>query len=347
MEELVKGLHHITLVTGVYEVNRRFYTEVLGLRQVKLSVNQDDVFHRHVFYANPEKPTGSAITFFEWPELPHGFSGLGSPHHLAYRVGSLEGLAKWYKWLKTRGLKVKGPFLYDGLASLYFCDPDSVLLELCTDVQGSGRDYVAELLETVSEPREVDADMRILRFDHASPIITSPELTKRFYEKFLGVQTSEVSVIGGKPVLNVKRETDTYLRCLVDSLADDGYVGRGSIHHVAFAVESEEEQRGIMRRLNLAGFVNSGIVDRFWFKSLYFRDPDGNLLEVATVGPGYDVDEPRETLGSRLVLPPWLEPMRKTIEQRLSERDALKNFVWPPEYGFVEGPPEPFLADYQ
>ncbi|MEM2238319.1 MAG: VOC family protein [Candidatus Caldarchaeum sp.] len=94
MERLVHGLHHITLVASNYIVNYRFYTGALGLRQVKLSVNQDDIFHRHAFYANPDKPTGSAITFFEWPGLPHGYPGLGSPHHLAYRVKSVKTLAK-------------------------------------------------------------------------------------------------------------------------------------------------------------------------------------------------------------------------------------------------------------
>lgn len=109
LEGLVQGLHHITLVTSNQEVNRRFYTELLGLRRVKLTVNQDDIFHRHLFYANEKGTTGSAITFFEWPELKEGWLGLGAPHHLAYTVTSLEALPKWSSWLKSHGVSVVGP----------------------------------------------------------------------------------------------------------------------------------------------------------------------------------------------------------------------------------------------
>ncbi|MEM4407199.1 MAG: VOC family protein [Candidatus Caldarchaeum sp.] len=145
----------------------------------------------------------------------------------------------------------------------------------------------------------------------------------------------------GRVWLMVKSDEHVFLRYLVNTSAEYGYVGRGSIHHIALAVESEEEQKTILRRLNMAYVRNSGIVDRFWFRSLYFRDPFGNLMEVATVGPGYDVDEPRESMGSRLVLPPWLEPVRNMIEARLAEQDAKNNPSWPPVYDEFPQPPEP------
>ena len=127
---LVKGLHHITLVTGNQEVNRRFYTEVLGLRRVKLTVNQDDIFHRHLFYADEKGTTGSAITFFEWPDLPRGQIGLGSPHHLAYTAPSIDSVPKWKYWLTSQGVSVTGPYSRDGRISLYLRDPDGVTVEI-------------------------------------------------------------------------------------------------------------------------------------------------------------------------------------------------------------------------
>jgi glyoxalase family protein len=111
---LVQGLHHITLVTANQEANRRFYTELLGLRRVKLTVNQDDVFHRHLFYADDKGSTGSAITFFEWPELPRGYVGISSAHHLSYTVPSLAAIPRWVSWLESKGVPVVGPLARDG-----------------------------------------------------------------------------------------------------------------------------------------------------------------------------------------------------------------------------------------
>ncbi|MEM4189033.1 MAG: VOC family protein [Candidatus Caldarchaeum sp.] len=342
MDKLVHGLHHITLVASNYRVNYRFYTDVLGLRQVKLSVNQDDIYHRHAFYANPDKPTGSAITFFEWPDLPHGFAGLGSPHHLAYRVKSVEALAKWFRWLQRNGVKTTSPHLYGGLVSIYFRDPDNALLELTTANEGFDHEYVREVFHASKNVEAVDADMRIMWFDHATPLVLNADVLKRFLEKFLQLKEAEIiKDVDGRVWLTVKNNEDVYLRYVVNPSAEYGYVGHGSIHHIALSTMSEEDQRTILRRLNMAYVNNSGIVDRFWFRSLYFRDPFGNLMEVATVGPGYDVDEPRESLGSRLVLPPWLEPVRNEIERRLAEQDAKNASSWPPVYAGVPEPPEP------
>jgi glyoxalase family protein len=334
---LVLGLHHITLVTSNEEVNRRFYTEVLGLRRVKLTVNQDDIFHRHLFYANERGETGSAITFFEWPDLPKGTVGLTSPHHLSYAVKNLEALPKWRSWLLSQGISVVGPLARLGRVSLYLRDPDGVVVEITkTDDEQITQGYVDELNRESSPQAKIGPEMRLASFDHASPVSMNSEVMVRFLNRTLGLKNSSkrtnpddkgVSIVG---VGN--DEKPDFLRYLASPGAPLGEVGAGSVHHIAMAVADESCQQVILRRLNASGVPNSGVVDRFWFKSLYFRDPDGNLLEIATEGPGYTADEPPEKLGSRLVLAPWLEPRRNEIEGALNELDSRNAHSWPPSY---------------
>jgi glyoxalase family protein len=345
---LVKGLHHITLVTSNEEVNRRFYTEVLGLRRVKLTVNQDDIFHRHLFYANDRAETGSAITFFEWPELPKGTTGITSPHHLSYAVASLDALLKWRAWLGSHGVSTVGPLVRDGRVSLYLRDPDGVIVELTKpNSENVSPEYLRELNGDAATPSEITFDMRLISFDHASPVTLNPDVTARFLGKLLGLKNSfkhtnpdqsDTSIVG---IGNVDRPD--FLRYLSFTKAPLGEVGTGSVHHIAMAVDDEVAQKAIMRRLNSFGISNSGVIDRFWFKSLYFRDPDGNLLEIATKGPGYAADESPDKLGSRLVLAPWLESKRDEIDTALKELDSHNAHGWPPEYPGTPSPPESLL----
>ena len=191
LEGLVQGLHHITLVTRNQEVNRRFYTGVLGLRRVKLTVNQDDIFHRHLFYANEKGTTGSAITFFEWPDLPQGSVGLTSPHHLAYTVPTLEALPKWRAWLLSHGVSVAGPLPRDERISLYLRDPDGVIVEITKpNSENVTADYVQELNRELPAVKEITNEMRLTAFNHATPVTRNPELTVRFFTKLLGLKNS-------------------------------------------------------------------------------------------------------------------------------------------------------------
>ena len=347
LDGLVQGLHHITLVTSNEEVNRRFYTEVLGLRRVKLTVNQDDIFHRHLFYANERGETGSAITFFEWPELPRGTVGLTSPHHLSYAVTSLDALPKWRSWLLSQGVSVVGPLPRDERISLYLKDPDGVTVEITKPNQeGVSSDCVHELKDEAPAVTEISPGMRLTSFNHATPVTLNPEVTVRFLERLLGLKNyfkrknpdqNDTAIIG---IGNEDRPD--FLRYLASPTAPLGEVGTGSVHHIALAVEDETAQQTILRKLNTAGVPNSGVIDRFWFKSLYFRDPDGNLLEIATKGPGYGADEPQDKLGSRLVLAPWLEQRRNEIEGALSELDARNARSCPPAYPGAPSAPESF-----
>jgi glyoxalase family protein len=345
LEGLITGLHHITLVTRSEAVNRRFYTEVMGLRRVKLTVNQDDIYHRHLFYGDDRGTPGGTITFFEWPTLGEGSVGLGSPHHLAYSVRSFEALLKWRAWLHRNGVPVRGPYLRGSRVSIYLRDPDGVLLEL-TWLNREGLDprYVQEAGLSPSEVEGVEPDMRLTLFNHASPISTDQAAVGRFFEKVLGLRVNYVHPNPDDPATTVigvgSRENADFLLYINDEGAGEGRIGAGSIHHIAVSVEDEAAQRKILARLGDLGIPNSGIVDRFWFRSLYFRDIFGNLLEVATRGPGYTRDEPTESLGSGLALPPWLEPHRARIERRLAEMDRQNPPIWPPRFREVPEPPE-------
>ncbi|HLI45873.1 MAG TPA: VOC family protein [Geobacterales bacterium] len=345
MESLIKGLHHITLVTKNFQVNSWFYTNILGLKRVKLSVNQDDIFHRHVFYSNPNSTVGSTITFFEWPFLEEGYHGLGSPHHLSYFVESLEAIPKWKSWLKYNKVPVSEILYRNDRASLYLRDPDGVIIEISTRIEGEvDAAYISELNKLEFDVRNISSDMKLVAFDHASPITANEEVVARFFEKILGL-TKGYSILNPdqentRIVAIGNEERNDFLRYIYAENAAEGYVGIGSIHHIAMAVDDEEDQRQIMRKLSNIGIRNSGIIDRLWFKSLYFRDPNGNLLEIATRGPGYTVDEKLEELGSKLVLPPWLEKYRNEIELRLAEQDRENPSNIPPHYKSLRLPPE-------
>jgi glyoxalase family protein len=235
--------------------------------------------------------------------------------------------------------------MIDERISLYLRDPDGVLIEITSpNNNGVSPDYVSELFRELPVIEEIGREMRLEKFDHASPITSDPELTVRFFDKFVGLRNSftrpNPDEVKTSIVAVGNRERPDFLRYLATSNARDGYVGTGSIHHIAMAVEDDRDQRKIMDRLNAVGFQNSGVIDRFWFKSLYFRDPDGNLLEIATKGPGYGADEPLEKLGTRLVLPPWLEPRRTDIETHLEETDRANSGRWPPSYPIITSSPE-------
>ena len=345
LDGLVLGLHHITLVTSNEEVNRRFYTEVLGLRRVKLTVNQDDIFHRHLFYANEKAETGSAITFFEWPDLPRGSIGLTSPHHLSYAVTNLDALPKWRSWLLSHGVSTVGPMVRDDRISIYLRDPDGVIVEITKpNVEKLTQKYLNEMNSELVSPSELSTDMRLTSFDHASPVTLNPEVTIRFLSKALGLKTSFKRANPDEKGVQIvglgNDERPDFLRYLASPKAPLGEIGTGSVHHIAMAVADDSAQQAALRVLNASGIRNSGVIDRFWFKSLYFQDPDGNLLEIATKGPGYAADEAPEKLGSNLVLAPWLETRRKEIEGALSELDARNAEGWPPTYSATPSPPE-------
>ncbi len=311
-------------------------------------MNQDDIYHRHLFYADEKGTTGSAITFFEWPRLPPGKVGTGAPHHLSYSTRTIDALSKWVSWLTSNGVPVVGPLVRDARVSIYLRDPDGATVEITApNKDRASPDYLEENRQNLPTATEITQDMRLSTFNHSSPITTEPDRTTKFFEKLVGLKNSFTIPNPDQKdsrILGIGNDVRPgFLRYLTFSEAPDGLVGDGSIHHIAMAVEDDETQQKILRRMNEVGLQNSGIIDRFWFHSLYFRDPDGNLLEVATRNPGYTVDEPLEKLGSGLVLPKWLETRRAEIEARLKSMDAANHRPWPPKYPLTSASPEALL----
>lgn len=346
----IQGLHHITLVSADAQRTVDFYTGVLGLRLVKKTVNFDAPNSYHLYFGDEIGRPGSAVTFFEWPDAPKGQWGIGGTHHFALQVADEPGLLKWKRRLTDLGLQVDGPYDRHYFKSIYFRDPDGVILEIATQGPGFAVDEALAALgsaykappeqmmvrnrdesrikaTTWPEPlEEIDADMALRHgMHHISAIGADIERTHAFFGELLGMQrvkqTSNFDdpnsahwywgVEDGKPgtlITYFERDPDRVRRA---------QIGTGQTHHFALAVADEDTQLEWRERLVQAGVQVTPVIDRVYFKSIYMRDPDGHIVEIATAGPGFLVDEPFESLGQGLKLPPWLEDQRPVIERSL------------------------------
>lgn len=344
----ISGIHHITLVTADVHRNIAFYTGVLGLRLVKQTVNFDDPGSYHVYYGDELGRPGSVITFFEWPQATRGRWGIGGTHHLALAVADTDALLKWKRRLNDLGIAVSGPLDRHYFESIYFQDPDGQILEIATAGPGFAVDEPIETLGTTYQapppdmlvrnrdeaaieartwPEPVPAitpDMALSRgLHHITAIGADIGRTDAFFGELLGLQrvkqTSNFDdptsahwywgVDGGRPgsLITYFERDPARVRA--------ARIGPGQTHHLALAVPDEETQLVFRERLVKAGLRVSPVMDRIYFKSIYTHDPDGHIIELATALPGFAVDEPPAKLGSRLMLPPWLEPARSRIEQ--------------------------------
>ncbi|MFO7172123.1 MAG: ring-cleaving dioxygenase [Bacillota bacterium] len=315
----LKGIHHVTAVTARIRENRRFYTEVLGLRLVKRSVNQDDVTAYHLFYADAIGTPGTDLTFFDW-DLPRERRGTRSITRTGLRVWGEAALRWWEGWLRSRGVAPQAVAEWDGRPALFFEDPEGQRLALVDDggqgdppvlwerspippeYQVRGLGPVLLSVPDLGPTDRILTQVLNMRQVRSYPHPESPQHTVFVYEMGPGGPHAELHV-AVQPDLPGAR------------------LGAGGVHHVALRTPDEDYDRWA-QRLNLLGIPNSGKVDRFWFRSLYFREPNGILFEIATDGPGFTVDEDPATLGERLVLPPFLEPYRASIEANLKPLDA-------------------------
>jgi glyoxalase family protein len=291
------GIHHVTCITGDAPRNVDFYTRVLGLRLVKKSVNQDDPTVYHLFYADEAGSPGSDITFFEYPGARPGRPGAGMVHRITWRVGSDEALDFWQQRLGREDTATER----DG-RRLRFADPEGLGLELAV-VETDDEPLVAE------HP-EIPGELALQGFDSVRAFCLDPEVSRNLLEEALGFSPSE----DGWEVHGESRGSSYAYDA---APPERGIGGAGTVHHVAWASQMDDHQAW-RERAAAAGMHPTPIIDRFWFHSIYFREPTGVLFEIATVGPGFATDESPEHLGETLVLPPAFEHLRDQVEQVLT-----------------------------
>ncbi|MFB2593745.1 ring-cleaving dioxygenase [Paracoccus sp. p4-l81] len=307
------GIHHLTAITADAAANNRFYTETLGLRRVKKTVNQDDTSAYHLFFADGAGSPGTDLTFFDWP-VARERRGTHSISRTGLRVDAAS-LDYWAARLRDAGLRVGQIGTTDGRASLDFDDPEGQRFRLTADQPGPAHPWdrspvpAAHQIRglgpiTISVPDLAPTEAVLTRVMNMRRMrdYAGPDGQVHVFEMGEGGPAAELHV-AVEPGLPVARQ------------------GAGAVHHVAFRVPDVPTIHNWAQRLNDFRIPSSGEVERYYFRSLYFREPGGNLFEIATDGPGFAVDEPFETMGEALSLPPFLEPKRASIEAGLKPLD--------------------------
>ena len=292
----LEGIHHVTAITEDGQRNADFYAGVLGLRMVKKTVNQDDPSVYHLFYADEVGSPGADITFFEFPGVPQGRAGDGMIHTIVWRVATTDSLDFWAERLRHHGTESERE---DDL--LRFDDPEGLAHEL----------LVADVPDQplVADHPEVPGELALQGFHAVRAYTGRPDSTRALIEEHLGF----VPLGDAWEVRGLRRGGLYYLDV---PPPERGLQGAGTVHHVAWASEDEDHQAW-RDRVQSAGANPTQIIDRFWFRSIYFREPSGVLFEIATLGPGFAADEPLDHLGEGLVLPPDFEHLRGQIESSL------------------------------
>ena len=309
----LRGLHHVTAVTGNAPANVDFYSGTLALRLVKKTVNQDDVSAYHLFYADELGSPGTDITFFDWPRTIANRPGNDSIARTLFRVNGADAIAFWQARFQAYGVRQEPACTIGGRTVVRFFDPEGQQLALVDD----GGEAVEGKVWTTSEVEERFAIRGFFASELWLPDVAQiePVLTQALEMRAAGgTGTPDDPVIfamdGGGP--------GKELWIVTDPGKPRAALGRGGVHHVAFRLRDTEEQRAWLKRLHGLGIPTSGEVDRFWFSSVYFRATAGILFELATDGPGFAVDEDPAALGEKLVLPPFLEGRRAEIEAGLT-----------------------------
>jgi glyoxalase family protein len=293
----LEGVHHVTAITGDAPANVDFYARVLGLRLVKKSVNQDDPTVYHLFYGDEEGAPGNDITFFEYPGARRGKAGAGMVHTVAWRLSSEEALDFWEQRLGAEGVETDR-----GDGHLAFADPEGLRHRLA-------------VVETEDEPLtadhpEVPRQLALQGFDGVRAYTRDPKQSRGFLE-----QTLEFSPTGEAAWEARGEERGGFYA--YDPSDERGAPGAGTVHHVAWASPTDEHDAW-QRRVAESGASPTPVIDRYYFKSVYFREPSGVLFEIATIGPGFTADEPLESLGEHLSLPPSFEHLRGRLEPVLT-----------------------------
>jgi glyoxalase family protein len=293
----LEGIHHITAITGDAPRNVDFYARLLGLRLVKKTVNQDDPTVYHLFYADELGSPGSDITFFEYPGARRGRAGAGMVHRITWRVASEEALDFWERRLGAEEISAT-----PSPGRLTFSDPEGLSLEL--------RVVETEDAPLIAEHPEIPSEVALQGFDSVRAFSADQEASRAFLEEGLGFRAE------GEDAYELRGEERGSFY-IYDRTTERGIGGAGTVHHVAWASPPEEHEAWRRRALE-AGASPTPVIDRFYFRSIYFREPSGVLFELATIGPGFTTDEPLEHLGERLSLPPAFEHLREQVEPILT-----------------------------
>ncbi|MDQ3669674.1 MAG: VOC family protein [Actinomycetota bacterium] len=293
------GIHHVTCVTGDAPGNLDFYVRVLGLRLVKKTVNQDDPTVYHLFYADEKGSAGADLTFFEYPGARPGRAGAGMVHRIAWRVASDDALDFWAGRLADEDVATDS---VDG--RLRFSDPEGLALELA-------------VTETDDEPLVADhpdipGELALQGFDGVRAYSLAPDASRMFLDNALGF-----TPIDPPAEWEARGDRRGSFYGYDPAPPERGVGGAGTVHHVAWA-STIEDHEAWRERVAQTGANPTPVIDRFYFRSIYFREPSGVLFEIATLGPGFATDEPLEHLGERLSLPPNFEPVREQVEQTLT-----------------------------
>ena len=336
MELEIQGLHHITAITSDASSAVKFYTRILGLRLVKKTVNFDDPSAYHLYFGDEKGRPGTLITFFDWGNAAGpGQIGARVTHHFAFTTRDSETLTKWKNWLNQNGVQVVGPLDRGSFKSIYFQDPDGLILEIVTPTVGKGYSdaSLSELMVkfevrpnpsksvTPRIPAITDA-MRLEGLHHVTALTNGSSRTRDFYFGTMKFELFRDNPRGAEGTAQQifapqRGKLGSMISFVESPSAPIGVVGIGTVHHIAFAVENEEAQLKWREHLLAAGVHVTPVMDRKYFRSIYFREPNGVLLELATIPPGFGVDEQWDALGQALSLPDWLEPQRQTIEASL------------------------------
>lgn len=341
------GFHHITMVARDARRTLFFYSDVLGISLVKKTVNFDDPGAYHLYFGSSGGAPGTILTFFEWPRAERGGWGLGAVHHLALGTSTADALLKWKRRLEDAGVSVSGPFDRKWFRSIYFTDPDGQILEIATAGPGYALDEPIEALgsgviipapEHLRGSRDDDAiqalrwpepvpaitpDMTLQGIHHVSAITDDVQRADEFYHAALGLRIVKKTINQDFPTSphwfwasydgrTVAPHSALTLFGFPD-MRRHGKPGAGQTHHIAFRAENADQQLAWREHLLEMKVDVSPVLDRTYFTSIYFRAPDGLLLEIATDGPGFAIDEPADLLGSAVKLPAWLEGQREEI----------------------------------
>ena len=295
----LEGIHHISAITGDAARNVDFYARVLGLRLVAKTVNQDDPSVYHLFYADERGRPGAEMTFFEYPRATPGRAGAGMVHTVVWRVAGGDALAFWAERLR-----------HEGIASerteddrLRFADPEGLHHEL---TPGTAPDT-----PLIAEDPDIPGEHALQGFDGVRAYSANPHGSERLLTELLGAEPT------GAGAFELRGDVRGATIAFDPAPAEPGRQSAGIVHHVAWHTTVEDHPRWV-ERITEAGIPNSGVVDRHYFKALYFREPGGILYEISDDAPGFTVDSPLAELGRRIILPPRFEPQRERIEARLT-----------------------------